>query len=65
MRKLVMVTGFVAALAVIPASAAPKMSLGACKTKVMQDPRNMDGTNRNDCGRSCMAKVRARMRGAG
>jgi len=65
MGKLVMVMGFVAALAVIPASAAPKMTFGACKTRVMQDPRNMDGTNRNYCGRSCMAKVRACMSGAG
>jgi len=46
------------------ASAAPKMSLGACKTKVMQDSRNLDGPNRNYCGRGCMVKVRACMQGA-
>jgi hypothetical protein len=31
----------------------------------MQDSRNLDGTNRNYCGRSCMVKVRACMHGAG
>jgi len=65
MGKLVAVLGFVAALAVVPANAAPKAAFGACKTKVMQDSRNLDGPNRNYCGRGCMAKVRACMSGAG
>ena len=65
MGKLAIVIGFVAALVVMPVSAAPKMSFGACKTKVMQDPRNLDGPNRNYCGRGCMVKVRACMSGSG
>jgi hypothetical protein len=49
---------------VVPAKAAPKMSFGACKTKVMQDSRNLDGPGRNYCGRGCLVKVRACVRGA-
>ena len=49
---------------VVPVTAQTKMSFGACKTKVMQDTRNLDGTNRNYCGRGCMVKVRECMRGA-
>jgi len=66
MTKLLPLSLLLAIFAVAaPASAAPKMSFGACKTRVMQDPRNLDGTNRNYCGRGCMAKVRACMSGAG
>jgi hypothetical protein len=64
MSKLIALTTLVGALLVtVPADAAPKMSFGACKTKVTQDPRNLDGTNRNYCGSSCMVKVRECMRG--
>ena len=65
MGNLAIVAGLAAALVIMPASAAPKMSFGACKTRVMQDSRNLDGPNRNYCGRSCMVKVRACMSGAG
>ena len=66
MAKLPTLLLLLASVAVAaPASAAPKMSFGACKTKVMQDSRNLDGTNRNYCGRSCMVKVRACMNGTG
>jgi hypothetical protein len=66
MGKLLMIASLALSIGVVgSASAQTKMSFGACKTTVMQDTRNLDGTNRNYCGRSCMVKVRACMRGAG
>jgi hypothetical protein len=65
MGKLAVMAGLVAMVVIMPASAAPKASFGACKTKIMQDSRNLDGPGRNYCGRGCMAKVRACMSGAG
>jgi len=66
MRKLLIITGLALSVGVGGAAGAQtKMSFGACKTKVMQDGRNLDGNNRNYCGRGCMAKVRACQRGAG
>jgi hypothetical protein len=65
MGKLLIIASLALSVGVVgSASAAPKMSLGACKTKVMQDSRNLDGPNRNYCGRGCMVKVRACMQGA-
>jgi hypothetical protein len=66
MGKVLMLACLVLSLGLVaPATAQTKMSFGACKTKVMQDPRNLDGKSRNYCGRSCMVKVRACMRGVG
>jgi hypothetical protein len=62
---IVLIAGVAGVISTDVARAGPKMSFGACKTKVMQDPRNLDGTNRNYCGRGCMAKVRACQSGAG
>jgi len=65
MGKLLMITSLALAVAMVSsASAAAKMSFGACKTRIMQDSRNLDGPNRNYCGRGCMVKVRACMQGA-
>jgi hypothetical protein len=65
MGKLLIIASLALSVGVIgSASAATKMSFGACKTKVMQDPRNLDGKSRNYCGRSCMVKVRECMQGA-
>jgi hypothetical protein len=63
--KLLIITSVAVSVGVVgSASAATKMSLGACKTRIMQDSRNLDSTNRNYCGRGCMVKVRACMQGA-
>ena len=63
MGQLLVLAGLIAAVVVVPANDAPKMSFGACKTKVMQDARHLDGPNRTYCGAGCMAKVRACMSG--
>jgi hypothetical protein len=66
MRKWLLVmllAGLAGAISIDAARAGPKMSFGQCKTRVMADARNLDGTNRNYCGRSCMVKVRACMHG--
>jgi hypothetical protein len=65
MGKLLIVTSLALLVCLVgAANAATKMSFGACKTRVMQDPRNLDGRSRVYCGRSCMVKVRACMQGA-
>jgi hypothetical protein len=54
------VAGFAIAVVVLPANAAPKMSFGACKTKIMQDPRNLEGTgmaSRIYCRQGCLGRV--------
>lgn len=64
-KMLILATLALSVVVVGSASAQTRMSFGACKTKVMQDPRNLDGKSRNYCGRSCMVKVRACMQGIG
>jgi hypothetical protein len=55
MGKLI-AAGLVAMVVIVPANAAPKMSYGACKTKVMQDPRNLrQGTF---CDKACVAAIK-------
>ena len=62
MGKLI-VAGLVAIVVIVPASAAPKMSYGACRTKVMQDSRNLrHGTF---CDRACGAAIRRCMQHGG
>jgi len=56
-----LVAGLAGTISTDMARAGPKMSFGQCKTRVMADARNLDGTNRNYCGRACMVKIRACM----
>jgi hypothetical protein len=43
----VLIAGVAGVISTDVARAGPKMSFGQCKTKVMADPRNLDGPNRN------------------
>ena len=60
---MMLTAGLAGMISIGTAQAGPKMSLGQCKSRVMADSRNLDGTNRNYCGRGCMVKVRSCMRG--
>jgi len=64
MYKLLVLAGIIAAVLATPvAAAAPKqkMSYGACRTKVMQDSRNLRGGT--FCDRACGAAIRRCMHG--
>lgn len=60
---MLLAAGLAGTISIDTARAGSKMSLGQCKTRVMADTRNLDGPNRNYCGRGCMVKVRACMHG--
>jgi hypothetical protein len=63
--SMLLAAGVAGTISIDAARAGPKMSFGQCKSRVMADARNLDGTNRNYCGRGCMVKVRACMHGEG
>ncbi len=63
MYKLLVLAGIIAAVLATPVGAAQKMSYGACRTKVMQDSRNLrHGTF---CDRACGAAIRRCMQHGG
>lgn len=57
MGRLVILVATLLLVGVVgPTNAAPKMSAGECRTKVMQNPTYLDGRNRR-CGKQCNAAI--------